>query len=359
MVTQKMEVKEKVHINKRPMKAGGYALHLDYRIAGKRVREFLKLYLVPVKNASDKIKNDETMRIAIEMKNKRIRDLDASELGIKLPNRIKVTMADEYLRAKATALKNPRSRKNNLSVVNHFKDFRPNATLQDVDRELFRQFIDYLISKKLSNNTVRLYGIIFKARMHDAYIDGMIAKKLDLYGITPAKKSTDVDFLTTDELRMMYKTPAPEHIKNIFLFCCFTGLRFSDVTNLQWKDIDKGTIVKQMKKTGEIVRVPLSENAKKFLPPRNGKDGKIFDIGPLNTFSRSLKIWAKDAGIRKNVHFHMARHSFATIALENGADLYTVSKLLGHKEVTTTQIYTKVLDEGRKKAVELIPGMED
>ena len=55
----------------------------------------------------------------------------------------------------------------------------------------------------------------------------------------------------------------------------------------------------------------------------------------------------------------MARHSFATIALENGADLYTVSKLLGHKEVTTTQIYTKVLDEGRKKAVELIPGIED
>ena len=270
-----MEVKEKVHINKRPMKAGGYALHLDYRIAGKRIREFLKLYLVPVKNASDKIKNDETMRIAVEMKNKRIRDLDASELGIKLPDRIKVTMADEYLRAKATALKNPRSRLNNLSVVNHFKDFRPNATLQDVDRELFRQFIDYLISKKLSNNTVRLYGIIFKARMHDAYIDGKIAKKLDLYGITPAKKSTNVDFLTTDELRMMYKTPAPEHIKNIFLFCCFTGLRFSDVTNLQWKDIDKGTIVKQMKKRAKSCACRSPRMPKSFCRPATARTARF------------------------------------------------------------------------------------
>ena len=248
-----MEVKEKVHINKRPMKAGGYALHLDYRIAGKRIREFLKLYLVPVKNASDKIKNDETMRIAVEMKNKRIRDLDASELGIKLPDRIKVTMADEYLRAKATALKNPRSRLNNLSVVNHFKDFRPNATLQDVDRELFRQFIDYLISKKLSNNTVRLYGIIFKARMHDAYIDGKIAKKLDLYGITPA----------------------PEHIKNIFLFCCFTGLRFSDVTNLQWKDIDKGTIVKQMKKRAKSCACRSPRMPKSFCRPATARTARF------------------------------------------------------------------------------------
>jgi site-specific recombinase XerC len=110
-----------------------------------------------------------------------------------------------------------------------------------------------------------------------------------------------------------------------------------------------------MKKTGEIVRIPLSENAKRFMPSRNGRNGKIFEVGPLNTLTAHLKKWAHEAGIRKNVHFHMARHSFATIALENGADLYTVSKLLGHKEVTTTQIYTKVLDEGRKKAVEQIP----
>ena len=179
-------------------------------------------------------------------------------------------MADEYLRAKAEAIKNKNSRLNNLNVVNHFKNFRPYATLQDIDRELFRKFIDYLISLKLSNNTVRLYGVIFKSRMHDAFIDGKIAKKLDLYGITPAKKATDPEFLTMDELRMMYQTEAPERIKNLFLFCCFTGLRFSDVCNLKWEDIDKGTIVKRMKKTGEIVRVPLSENAKRFISPVKG-----------------------------------------------------------------------------------------
>lgn len=84
-----MDIKEKVHINQRPLKNGGYALHLDYRVGGKRIREFLKLYLVPQKSTTDKIKNEETMRIAIELKNRRIRDLDSGELGIRLPEKNK------------------------------------------------------------------------------------------------------------------------------------------------------------------------------------------------------------------------------------------------------------------------------
>lgn len=108
---------------------------------------------------------------------------------------------------------------------------------------------------------------------------------------------------------------------------------------------------------GEIVRIPLSENALRFMPKRGAKANLVFDLGPLNTFSRKLKEWANEAGITKNIHFHMSRHSFATLALSNGADLYTVSKLLGHREVTTTQVYAKVLDEGRKKAVDAIPDL--
>jgi integrase len=131
-------------------------------------------------------------------------------------------------------------------------------------------------------------------------------------------------------------------------------LRFSDIQALKWENIDNDTIVIRMKKTKEVVRVPLSINAKKFLPERKTK-GKIFDIGPLNSMTRGLKTWAENAGLKKNLHFHMSRHTFATLALANGAELYTVSKLLGHRSLQTTQVYAKVLDEGRRKAVDAIP----
>lgn len=354
-----MKIKEKVHINQRPVKGGGYSLHLDYRIGGKRIREFLKLYLVPVKTPADKIKNSETIRLATEIKNRRIRELDSGELNVNMPKKIENVFAVDYFRKKIKSIKVKNSRENNENMVNHLEDFRKNATLAEINRDFYKKFVDHLLNK-LSVNSARLIAVLLKARLHDAYIDGMIANMPDLYGIVPKKESTDIDFLTLDELKAMVSTElpkeikTPEEIKNPFLFCCFTGLRFSDVKALRWENIENSTIVLRMKKTKEIVRVPISENARRFLPEEQEK-GLVFKIGPLNTLTRGLKLWAKEAGIKKDLHFHMSRHTFGTLALDNGADIYTVSKLLGHRNVETTQIYAKVLDEGRRKAVDAIP----
>lgn len=349
-----MKIKEKVHINQRPVKGGGYSLHLDYRIGGKRVREFLKLYLVPQKTAADKIKNQETIRLATEIKNKRIRELDSGELNVDTPKKAKAVLAVDYFAKKVKQIKVKNSRLNNEVMLKAFAEFRKTVTLAEINREFYRNFLDHLAKKGLSQNTLRLYGVLLKARLHDAYIDGMIPQMPDFYGLTPKKQTSEIVFLTIEELREMDATPAPEEIKNPFLFCCFTGLRFSDIQALKWEHIDKDTIILRMKKTKEIVRVPLSDNAKKFLPERKDK-GLVFDIRPLNSLTRGLKAWAKEAGITKNIHFHISRDTFATLALANGADIYTVSKLLGHKSVQTTQVYAKVLDEGRKKAVDAIP----
>ena len=349
-----MKIKEKVHINQRPVKGGGFSLHLDYRIGGKRIREFLKLYLVPAKNQTDKIKNAETLRMATEIKNRRIRELDSGELNIETPKKAKTILAVEFFAKKINQIKVKNSRLNNEVMLKALTKFRKTVTLAEINREFYRIFLDYLEKKGLSQNTIRLYGVLLKARLHDAYIDGMIPQMPDFYGLTPKKQTSEIVFLTIDELRAMAATHAPEEIKAPFLFCCFTGLRFSDIQALKWEHIDNDTIILRMKKTKEIVRVPLSANAKKFLPERKSK-GEVFKIGPLNSLTRGLKVWAENAGLKKNLHFHMSRHTFATLALANGAELYTVSKLLGHRSVQTTQIYAKVLDEGRRKAVDAIP----
>lgn len=348
-----MKVKEKVHINQRPTKGGGFSLHLDYRIGGKRVREFLKLYLVPVKSPADKIKNSDTLRMATDIKNRRIRELDSGELNVEVPKKVENILAIDYLRKKIRGIRVKNSRDNNENMVKHLEAFNRHATLAEINRDFYKKFVDNLLSK-MSINSARLMAVLLKARLHDAYIDGMIASMPDLYGITPKKESTNIDFLTLDELKAMASTDAPEDIKNPFLFCCFTGLRFSDVKALRWENIENGVIILRMKKTKEIVRVPLSDNAKRFLPETKEK-GLVFQIGPLNTLTRGLKVWAKEAGVNKNLHFHVSRHTFGTLALEHGAAIYTVSKLLGHRNVETTQIYAKVLDEGRKKAVDAIP----
>lgn len=270
-----------------------------------------------------------------------------------MPKKVENILAIDYLRKKIRGIRVKNSRDNNENMVKHLEAFNRHATLAEINRDFYKKFVDNLLSK-MSINSARLMAVLLKARLHDAYIDGMIASMPDLYGITPKKESTNIDFLTLDELKAMASTDAPEDIKNPFLFCCFTGLRFSDVKALRWENIENGVIILRMKKTKEIVRVPLSDNAKRFLPETKEK-GLVFQIGPLNTLTRGLKVWAKEAGVNKNLHFHVSRHTFGTLALEHGAAIYTVSKLLGHRNVETTQIYAKVLDEGRKKAVDAIP----
>ncbi len=167
-------------------------------------------------------------------------------------------------------------------------------------------------------------------------------------------------YLTLDEIRLLHGCPSgPERVRNAFLFSCFCGLRWSDVKSLTWDDIrpekDRFAIVKRMEKTQEWVVTPLSQEAASFLPPRTGDF--VFDLPTSTAANADLKRWAKAAGIRKKMTFHTARHTFATLLLTLGADLYTTSKLLGHTNITTTQIYAEVVDEKKSRAVRLMDGL--
>ena len=108
--------------------------------------------------------------------------------------------------------------------------------------------------------------------------------------------------------------------------------------------------------TGGQEYLDISPQAEKYLGTRRNDADRVFEGFKYGAWtSLELKRWALAAGITKNLTFHCGRHTFAVLMLDLGADIYTVSKLLGHRELSTTQIYAKVLDKNKQKAVSLVP----
>ena len=176
-----------------------------------------------------------------------------------------------------------------------------------------------------------------------------------------SRSGNDRGYLEIDEVKKLMNTPCnDEQTKMAFLFACFCGLRLSDIKDLKWKDIksgEDGTVVSKIQvKTQQSIIVPLSANALEWLPDRGDSKGEdfVFTLPSHFSINRSVKKWARDAEIEKNVTFHLSRHTFATTLLTLGADIYTTSKLMGHKNLRTTQIYAEVVNKKKVEAVNLM-----
>jgi integrase len=162
------------------------------------------------------------------------------------------------------------------------------------------------------------------------------------------------EFLTLDEVKMLAATPCEKPVlKAASLFSCMTGLRISDILRLEWDDIRKSAdggwcmhIITKKTKTEAIL--PLSDEALELCGER--KDGKVFEGLTMSYLALYLKDWIKAAGITKPISFHGFRHTFATLQLAAGTDLYTISKMLTHSNISTTQIYADVVNDLKRKA---------
>ena len=176
-------------------------------------------------------------------------------------------------------------------------------------------------------------------------------------------KETVREYLTIDEMKRLIDAPCDKNIvKRAFLFSCNCGLRRGDILSLRWKDItfDDGAwrVCTRMKKTTNLVYIPLPKQAMRWIGSNPGeRDGEELVFAGLSAglISDHLHSWVEKAGIKgKHVTFHVGRHTFATMMLTLGADIYTVSKLLGHTKVETTQIYAKIINKKKDDAVSLI-----
>lgn len=350
--------RKRVTVFRRKLADGSESLYINYRIDGKRIREPLNLYLVPVKTARQKIENSNTLAMAEEYARKKSRELDEADLGVFVRESDHSVMFIDYALKESSTCRTEGTRHSRLELIANFKEFSKHARLVDINRAFYEKLVSWMRDTKgYADNTILTKTNVLKTILHKAKLDGIITMVPDFSGLVPSKVAAERSFLTIDELRALSDTPCEPRVAYPFLFSCFTGLRLSDVRNLKWSDIRNGVIFLRQHKTGEFVQVPIGKNAAKFL--RENDSEKVFNDFPTCEAWHNAKIrkWAAKAGITKHVSFHVARHTFATLALGNGADLFTVSKLLGHTKITTTQIYAKVLDEGRKKAVDAIPDL--
>lgn len=359
-MSNKRGYKKSVKVRKRKLKTKKVSLYLDiYLGSGKRQYEFLGITYNP-KNIPDK---RQKLEMAKEIALKREYELIASDNGI-VSSYKKRSNFVEYME-KIVDTK-PKSEKAWRNTLKHLKEFtKGHIAFNSISEEFLEEFKTYLLTK-VSNNTAHTYFAKIKASLNKALKDNIINKNIANNIKQIPRRDIKRTYLTIDELGILSRTPCKKDIvKYAFLFSCNTGLRLSDVKRLTWNDIifNENKLIVTQRKTKESLYLPLNETALSILSILKSNkviniDNKVFDLPGDVTTNNSIKEWVNKANINKRVTFHTSRHTFATISLSQGTDIYTVSKLLGHKNIENTQIYAKVINESMSKAVNSIPKID-
>ena len=376
----------KIELRHRKLASGNESLYLDFYEKGKRYYESLNLFLIPERTENDRRVNENTLKHALKIKAERIlgveKQVDDGEE--RLPSKIFADYMDEHIiYIKDDKKLSDSYVKNVTKTVNIVKSYlrysnRPRMLLALMDKRFYQNFIRYVNDvyrnnksdepQELSPKTKLLIQTTLNSILNQAVKDGVLRKnpyyeldKNEKFKKTPSDRT----YLEVNELNAMEGVNTGSPItKQTFMFCCFTGLRHSDMLALRWKDIQKtddGLVihVPSMQKTKKPVIVPLGEQALKWLPKQGdaANADKVFPNAPtLGCANRALKHMAKNAGITKLVTFHTSRHTFATLTITAGADIFTTSKLLGHTNVHTTEIYADVVMNTKVDAVNLVSG---
>lgn len=215
-------------------------------------------------------------------------------------------------------------------------------------------------SGNVSRNTAATYFSIFKAALKQAFVDGYLTVDLAAKVKGIPEQESRREYLTIEELNQLAATECDQPIiKRAALFSALTGMRHVDIQKLKWKEVvkdgDHWRVNFTQQKTKGVEYTPISEQAYLLCGDRLDGDRLVFEGLPSPSWiSKPLERWIKSAGITKHITFHCFRHTFATLQLANGTDIYTVSKMLGHTNVRTTQIYTKVVDKKKESAADAI-----
>ena len=255
-------------------------------------------------------------------------------------------------------------------VCKLFKAFAKSDTFafSQINMKLIEDFKNFLLeaprdgNKKgdITQNTASNYFSTFKTVLKQAFVDGYLTIDLSAKTKRIRKLDTRRETLTLEEINLLVNTECDKPIiKQGALFSLLTGLRHCDVKKLRWGELqkigDKYRLNFTQQKTKGVEYMPISEQAYKLCGEPKQPEQLVFaDLPDITKISPSLKKWIKAAGIHRNITFHYLRHTFASLKLTATTDIYTVSKMLGHTDIKTTQIYAHIVDQKKEAAANAI-----
>lgn len=360
------------------------SLYLDIYHNRKRSYEFLNIH---IRNKRLSVEDKEKKEVAEKIRSQREYELLVQENGLvdKKKSQADVMVFLEKLSKDG---KNATSYLRVLSRIKEYCEDKSPITFNDLNYDWLMAFQKWLLSY-MKHNSVAYVMNAFKTAMSRA-IEEKIIKHNPLNEIPKSQrlrnKPTKRTHIELKELQLLVNTKTKKihpQVKQAYLLSAFCGMRWSDIFPLRWADIstkqvgsngskETWVINFQQEKTEDIEYLPLSEQAIKILKERKEDAKELKDTSPYvfpalvgknpkykqgqYAFARKhLKSWAEQAELNKNLTFHTGRHTFATMSLDQGIDLYTVSKLLGHRDIKTTTVYAKVSDQRKYDAVAKIP----
>ena len=347
-----------VKIRAEKLSTGEQSLYLDVYHKGRRERLWLDLRL-----NGDKQHDKEALRLVETIRTQKELEVLTGAWGLLSANLGKIPLLD-YCRVKAEK-KGPKDHLR--KALKYLETFNPTIQIQAVDSKYLEGLQDHLTNSGLGAATAGHYFEAVNGVLNQAVKEKIILANPAI-GVKRIKIPERLkDYLTSEEVQRLANTPIMGadgiggEIRRAFLFSCFTGLRLSDLKSLKHGEIRDGGIQKRQAKTQSFVYIPLNETAMALIATPgqelHHKDEKVFGLTGTDP-NQYLHPWGLSAGVEKHFTFHTARHTNATLLLENGADLYTVQRLLGHAKAEMTMSYAKVTDPTKRRAVDSIPGLD-
>ncbi|HEY1194221.1 site-specific integrase [Flavobacterium sp.] len=369
-----------ITLKKKKLKNGTYSLFLEFYKGstvdtnGQRIHlrdfEYLKLYpLQDPKSAAEKKKNKEIEILAEQIFSIRKAEYFQGKFDIKNTAKSKRRFLDYFNEKAEEKIDSPKNYGNWTAALLHLKKCIPaNLIFDEVDENFIKKVRLYFDKEaktksklSLSLNSKYSYFNKFKAALRSAFDDGYLSINYAAKIKSFEQAESQREYLTHQELKKLASTGCKyEVLKRAFLFSCLTGLRWSDINTMKWSEVrDEGDMCRvnfRQEKTEAVEYLYISDQARQLLGDRKDNADRVFiGLKYSAVYNNEIVRWCNRAGISKHITFHSARHTNAVLLLENGADIYTVSKRLGHREIRTTAIYAKIVDAKMREAANLIP----
>lgn len=352
-----------VTLLKRILKKNRTSLLLDINANGIRTQVTLRMYIITKpKNQAEKDLNKEILTKAELIRVRKLNELLDNKHNISSIKKDKILLLDYFNHLV------DQKKKSKTAIIWHsavviLKEFLDGEVkflndIKESDVERIKSYFLTRYKKKdgnlLANNSAAIYFNKITAGLNQAYRDKYIQFKVADNVKSITKRQKQREYLTIDELQRIKKLECDNPLlKTAFLFSSITGLRWSDVYSLTWGDIknssDRGHYLSfTQQKTSSAEWLPINQHAIDLIGERQDDNKKVFQgLNYSPHFKALIKKWLLKAGITKKITFHCARHSYATMLVTKDVNISTISKMLGHKNIRTTQIYAQVVDKSK------------